>query len=166
MLYTSSLDSPLRYGCYIQAVLTLCCDKAATYSFDSPLRYGCYIQAYLTLRCDTDTTYRQSWHPIAIQMLHTSSRDSSLRYGYYIQAVLTLHCNSDATYKQPCVSWFFLQPTEQASLFYFGRIFTMWFLPHLFCRHNLFTSQIFWSCLNIFLVPNEYHDNRRKNNKK
>ena len=145
-------DSPLRYGCYIQAVMTLRCDTDVTYrqswfsvairmlhtgSFDSPLWYGCYIQAYLTLRCDTDTTYRQSWHPIAIRMLHTSSLDCSLRYGCYMQAVLTLHCNSDATYKQSCAQWFFLQPTKQASLFYFRRIFTTWFLLRLFCRHNI-----------------------------
>ena len=88
MLHTSSNDSPLRYGCYIQTVLILCCDKDATYRqfrlsvvirmlhtsiFDSPLWYRHYIQAVLTPHCNTHATCKQSWLSIAIRMLHTSS---------------------------------------------------------------------------------------------
>ena len=44
-----------------------------TGSLDTPLQYACYIQAVLTVRCDTDATCKQSWLSIAIRMLHTSS---------------------------------------------------------------------------------------------
>ena len=35
----------------------------------------------------------------------------------------------------------------------------MWFLPYLFCCHDLFTCQKFCACVdNTFLVPNEFHE--------
>ena len=52
--------------------------------------------------------------------------------------------------------WFFLQPTQWASLYYFRKIYTMWFLLHLFFRHDLFTFPNFCGCVDdTFLVPNE-----------
>ena len=38
--------------------------------------------------------------------------------------------------------------TQQTSLYYFRRIYTMWFLPHLFCRHDIPSKK--------FLVPNKF----------
>ena len=52
--------------------------------------------------------------------------DIPLGYGCYTQAVIVFQ-------------WFFLQPTKRASLYYFRGICAMWFLPHLFCCHDLFT---------------------------
>ena len=60
--------------------------------------------------------------------------DSPLWYGHYIQAVIMFQ-------------WFFLQPTQWASLYYFRRIYTMWLLPHLFCCHDLLIFQKFCECL-------------------
>ena len=50
--------------------------------------------------------------------------DSPLWYGRYIPAVFVFQ-------------WFFLQLTQRASLYYFRRLFTMWFLSHLFYPHEL-----------------------------
>ena len=63
----------------------------------------------------------------------------------------------DAAYKQSlCSNVFFLQPTQRASLYYFRKIYTMWFLPHVFCHHDLFTLQKFCACIDkTFLVPNK-----------
>ena len=55
----------------------------------------------------------------------------------------TLRCHADATYKHSVFQWFFVQPTQRVSLYYFRRIYTAWFLPPLFCRHDLFTLS-FW----------------------
>ena len=80
--------------------------------------------------------------------------DSPLWYGLYIEAVIVFQL-------------FFLQPTQRASSYYFRRIYRMWFLSHLFCRHDLFTFQIFCACLDdTFLVPNEFHDNRWRDSEK
>ena len=54
--------------------------------------------------------------------------------------------------------WFFLDPTQRANLYYFRRVYTMWFLRHLFCRHDLFTFQKFWAIHFQFLASS--HDNR------
>ena len=52
--------------------------------------------------------------------------------------------------------WFFLQPTQQASLYYFRKTYSMWVLPHLFGHHDLFTFQKFCACIDdTFLVPKE-----------
>ena len=59
-----------------------------------------------------------------------SFSNSPLQYGYYIQTVIVFH-------------WVFLLPTQWASLYYFMRIYTMWFLPHLFSRCDLFTFKKF-----------------------
>ena len=70
--------------------------------------------------------------------------DSLFQHGCCIQAVIVFH-------------WLFLQPTQQATLYYFGRIYTMWFLLHLFCHHELFTFHKFCTSLDdTFLVPEIY----------
>ena len=52
--------------------------------------------------------------------------------------------------------WFFLQSTQWVSLYYFRKMYTMWFLQHLFCCHNLLTFKKFCKCVDhTFLVPNE-----------
>ena len=52
-----------------------------------------------------------------------------------------------------CVSIIFPQPTQQGTLYYFRRIYT---IPHLFCRSDLFIFQKFCTCVDdTFLVPNE-----------
>ena len=72
--------------------------------------------------------------------------NSPFWYGRYIQAVIMFQG--------------FLQSTQRASLYYFRRIYTMWFLPHLFCHPDLFISQKFCVCAdNTNLVPNQSHDN-------
>ena len=40
-----------------------------------------------------------------------------------------------------CVPVIFFFAIYPRSLYYFRWVYTMWFLPHLFCRHELFTSQ-------------------------
>ena len=71
---------------------------------------------------------------------------------------LTLHCDTER---------FFLQPTQQAGLYYFWRTYRMWFLMHLFCCHDLFTFQKFCACIDdTFLVPNKFHDNHWKDSEK
>ena len=68
--------------------------------------------------------------------------NSLLRYWCYIQVVIVYQ-------------WFFLQPTQQASLYYFKKIYTMWFLLHLFRYHDLFCV-----CADdTVLVLNESNDN-------
>ena len=43
----------------------------------------------------------------------------------------------------------------------------MQFIPHLFCRHGLFTFQEFCACVDdTFLVSNESHDNRCRDSEK
>ena len=69
-----------------------------------------------------------------------------LRYGCCIQAVIVFQ-------------WPFLQPIQRASLYYF-RIYTMWFLLHLFCCNDLLNFQKFCECVDAtFLFPYESHDN-------
>ena len=76
-----------------------------------------------------------------------------LRYGCCIQAVIVFQ-------------WPFLQPIQRASLYYF-RIYTMWFLPHLFCCNDLFNFQKFCECVDAtFLFPYESHDNCSRESKK
>ena len=80
--------------------------------------------------------------------------DSPLWYGLCIEAVTVFQL-------------FFLQPTQRASSYYFRKIYRIWFLSHLFCRHDLFTFQIFCACVeDTFLVPNESHDNRWRESEK
>ena len=55
--------------------------------------------------------------------------DSPLWYRHYMQAVIVFQC------------FFCSLPSEL--VYYFRRIYTMWFLPHLFCHHYLFTFQKF-----------------------
>ena len=62
-----------------------------------------------------------------------------------LRSFLTLCSNMDAAYKQQlCSNGFFCSlPSELSNLCYFRRIYTMWFLLHLSCCHNLFTFQKF-----------------------
>ena len=49
---------------------------------------------------------------------------------------------------------YILKQTQQASLYCFRKIYKMWFLPHLFCCHDLFTFQKFCTCVDdTSLVP-------------
>ena len=66
-------------------------------------------------------------HLLTRGIFHWGFPETLFHYGHCIQAVTVFH-------------WFFLQPTQRTSLYYFRRINTMWFLPHLFCRHDLFTK--------------------------
>ena len=43
----------------------------------------------------------------------------------------------------------------------------MWFLLHLFCRHDLFTLQKFCACVDdTFFIPNKPHGNRWRDSEK
>ena len=67
--------------------------------------------------------------------------DSLLWYRCYIQAIIVFH-------------WICLELTQLASLYYFNRIYKMWFLPHLLSHHDLFSFQKFCTCVDdTFLVP-------------
>ena len=59
-------------------------------------------------------------------IVHWGFTNSPLKYGYYIQTVIVFHL-------------IFLLPTQWASLYYFMRIYTMWFLPHFFSCCDLLT---------------------------
>ena len=66
-----------------------------------------------------------------------------------------------------CVAMIFSAAYQHATLYYFRRIYAIWFLWHLFCRHDLFTFQKFCACADdAFLVSNESHDNRWRESKK
>ena len=80
-------------------------------------------------------------------IVHWGFSDSSMQFRCYIQAVIVFQ-------------GFFLQPTQQASLHYFRKIYIMWFLPQHLC-HNDFTFQKFWAFIDdTLLVPNKSHVNR------
>ena len=64
--------------------------------------------------------------------------NSPLQYGYYIQTFIVFHC-------------VFLLPTQWASLYYFMRIYTMWFLPHFFSCCDLFTFKKFCRSLRLYI---------------
>ena len=67
--------------------------------------------------------------------------DSLLWYRCYIQANIALH-------------WICLELTQLASLYYFNRIYKMWFLPQLLSQHDFFTFQKFCTCVDdTILVP-------------
>ena len=57
--------------------------------------------------------------------------DSPLWYRHYMQAVIVFQC--------------FFCSLPSKLVYYFRRIYTMWFLPHLFCHHDLFTFQKFFA---------------------
>ena len=63
-------------------------------------------------------------------IVHLGFSDTLFQYGCCIQAVIVFQ-------------WFFLWPTQQASFYYFRRIYMVWYLPHFFCRHDMFTFQKF-----------------------
>ena len=71
--------------------------------------------------------------------------NSPLQYGYYIQTVIVFH-------------WIFLLPTQWASLYYFMRIYTMWFLPHFFSRWYLFTFKTFCRILRWYIFSSSITD--------
>ena len=66
-----------------------------------------------------------------------------------------------------CCSNFFCSLPSELVCIILERMYTMWFLPHLFCSHNSFTLQKICECVDdIFLVLNESHDNHCSDSEK
>ena len=76
-----------------------------------------------------------------------------------VRGFLTIRGDTDTAYNQPlCSNDFFCSLPSKLGIW---KIYIMWFLPHLFCRLDLFTSQKSCACVGeIFSVINESHDYR------